>query len=128
MWYNLYRAEDKTKKNLKSSRMSTGDPQTTFHIQQVFADWDPRQRRVSVVPPPLTRESIAQEVRAVFAELDMRQLGITRRLSPAQRFRQVCELNRFLRQAVIAAIRQQHPGIGDHALQQQLLRRMGNSR
>jgi len=106
--------------------MSTGDPQMAFHIQQVFADWDPRQRRVSIAPPPLTRESIAQEVRAVFAELDMRQLDITRRLSPAQRFRQVCELNRFLRRAVIAAIRQQHPGISDHALQQQLLRRMGN--
>jgi len=124
--------------------MPTGDPQTTlrqpfgkaqdkaqdtaFHIQQVFADWDPRQRRVSIALPPLTRESIAQEVRAVFAELDRRQLDITRRLSPAQRFRQVCELNRFLRQAVIAAIRQQHPGISDHALQQQLLRRMGNLR
>jgi len=108
--------------------MPPGDPQTTFHIQQMFADWDPRQRRVSIAPPPLTRESIAQEVRAVFAELDMRQLDITRRLSPAQRFRQVCELNRFLRRAMIAAIRQQHPGIGDHALQQQLLRRMGNLR
>jgi len=124
--------------------MPTGDPQTTlrqpfdgaqgkaqdtaFHIQQVFADWDPRQCRVSIAPPPLTRESIAQEVRAVFAELDMRQLDITRRLSPAQRFRQVCELNRFLRHAVIAAIRQQHPGISEHALQQQLLRRMGNLR
>ncbi len=124
--------------------MPTGDPQTilrqpfdgaqdkaqdtAFHIQQVFADWDPRQRRVSIAPPPLTRESIAQDVRAVFAELDMRQLDITRRLSPAQRFRQVCELNRFLRHAVIAAIRQQHPGISERALHQQLLRRMGNLR
>jgi len=108
--------------------MSTGDPQMAFHIQQVFADWGPRQRRVSIAPPPLTRESIAQEVRAVFAELDMRQLDITRHLSTAQRFRQVCELNRFLRRAVIAAIRQQHPGISDQALQQQLLWRMDNLR
>jgi len=124
--------------------MSSGDPQTTlrqgfdrlspaaqdtaFHIQQVFADLDPRQRRVSIAPPPLTRESIAQEVRAVFAELDVRQLDITRRLSPAQRFSQVCELNHFLRHAAIAAIRQQHPDISEHALQQQLLRRMGNLR
>ena len=116
--------------------MSTSNPQTTlrqaqdtaFHIQQAFADWDLRQSRVSIAPPPLTRESIAQEVRAVFAELDMRQLDITRRLSPAQRFSQVCELNRFLRHAALAAIRQQHPGISEHALQQHLLRRMGNLR
>jgi hypothetical protein len=116
--------------------MSSDDPQTAlrqaqdtaFHIQQVFADRDAHQRRVSIAPPPLTRESITQEVRAVFAELDVRQLDITRRLSPAQRFRQVCELNRFLRRAALAAIRQQHPNIGEHALQQQLLRRMGNLR
>ncbi|GEM_PF-1145242 len=124
--------------------MSTVDPQTTlrqsfdraqdkaqdtaFYIQQVFADRDTRQRRVSIAPPPLTRESIAQEVRAVFAELDVRQLDITRHLSPAQRFRQVCELNRFLRHAALAAIRQRHPDISEHALQQQLLRRMGNLR
>lgn len=108
--------------------MPIGDPQTTFHIQKVFADLGTHQRRVSIAPPPLTRESIAQEVRAAFAELDMRQMDITRRLSPAQRLRQVCELNRFLRHAAIAAIRQQHPGISEHALQQQLLRRMGNIR
>ena len=105
--------------------MSTVDPQTAFHVQQVFADRGPRQRRVPIAPPPLTRESIAREVRAVFAELDVQQLDITRRLSPAQRFRQVCELNRFLRHAALAAIHQQHPDISDHDLQQQLLRRMG---
>jgi hypothetical protein len=108
--------------------MSSGDPQTAFHIQQVFADRELRQRRALIALPPLTRESIAQEVRAVFAELDVRQLDITRRLSPAQRFRQVCELNRFLRHAVIAAIRQQHPDISEDTLQQHLLRRMGNLR
>jgi hypothetical protein len=108
--------------------MSSDDPQTTFHIRQVFAGRDPHRGHVSIAPPPLTRESIAQEVQAVFAELDVRQLDITRRLSPAQRFRQVCELNRFLRHAALAAIRQQHPGISEHALQQQLLHRMGNLR
>ncbi len=124
--------------------MSTVDPQTTlrqpfdgaqdkaqdtaFHFQQVFADRDTRQHHVSIAPPPLTRESIAQDVRAVFAELDMQQLDITRRLSPAQRFRQVCELNRFLRRAALAAICQQHPDISEHALQHELLRRMGNIR
>ena len=114
--------------------MSSSDPQTAlrqaqdtaFHIQQAFDDRDPHQPHVSMAPPALTRESIAAEVRAVFAELDVRQLDITRRLSPAQRFRQVCELNRFLRHAALAAIRQQHPDISDHDLQQQLLRRMGN--
>ena len=84
------------------------------------------------VPVGESRLEIAGEggpqVRAVFAELDVRQLDITRRLSPAQRFRQVCELNRFLRHAALAAIRQQHPDISDHDLQQQLLRRMGNLR
>jgi hypothetical protein len=116
--------------------MSSDDPQTTlrqaqdtaFHIRQVFAGRDPRQGYASIAPPPLTRESITQEVRAVFAELDLRQLDITRRLSSAQRFRQVCELNRFVRRAALAAIRQQHPNISEHALQQQLLRRMGNLR
>ena len=106
-----------------------GDAQdTAFHIQQAFVGWDPRQRHVSLAPPPLTRESIAHDVQAVFAELDVRQLDITRRLSPAQRFRQVCSLNRFLRQAAIAAIREQYPDISENALQQQLLRRMGSMR
>jgi hypothetical protein len=105
--------------------MAIPDPQTTFHIHQAFADLRPYTVGPPAAPPPLTREAIARDVQAAFAGLDRQQLAITRRLSPAQRFRQVCELNRFLRHAIIAAIRQQQPGIGEAELRQHLLHRMG---
>jgi hypothetical protein len=77
------------------------------------------------VLPPLTKERIAQDVRAAFADCDLQQLAITRRMTPAQRFRQVSELNAFLRGAMLASIRRAHPGIGDPDMQRQFLRRMG---
>lgn len=104
--------------------MATCDRQTTFHIRQAFADL--RQRAIDQpILPPLTRAAIAQDVQAVFAELDRQQLAITRQLSPAQRLNQVYELNHFLRQAIIAAIHQQQPDIDEVGLHQQLLARMG---
>ena len=78
---------------------------------------DPRQRITSarrspmsacappgatIEPPPLTREMIRRDVRAAFAELDMGQLEISSRMTPAERFRQLCVVNEFLRHAVIA--------------------------
>ena len=104
--------------------MATRDPQDTFHIRQAFADLrsDPVGRPLA---PPLTYEAITRDVRAAFAQLDRRQLAISRRLSPAQRFKQVCELNCFLRHAIIATIRQQRPAIGEAELRQHLLVRMG---
>ena len=105
--------------------MAIHDPQTAFHIRQAFADLRPYTAGQPAAPPPLTREAITRDVQAAFAELDRQQLVITRRLSPAQRFKQVCELNQFLRRAIIAAIHQQHPGIGEAELHQHLLQRMG---
>ena len=101
------------------------DPETVFHIHQAFADLRGRPTGEPRKAPPLTRETIARDVRAAFAELDLRQLAITRRLSPAQRFQQVCDLNDFLRNAVIAAIRQQYPHISEAEFQRQFLFRMG---
>ena len=101
------------------------DDTVAFHIRQAFSHLGPRPAAMPTPPPPLTREVIARDVRAAFAELDMRQLTISRCLSPAQRWGQVCELNRFLRHAAIAAIGQQYPGISEEDLQRQLLRRMG---
>ncbi len=105
--------------------MPSVDPQTAFHIQQAFADLAHASVTASVSRPPLTHESIAHDVQAVFRELDLRQLEITRHLSTAQRLRQVYEINRFFLHAAIAAIRQQHPGISEANLSRELLRRMG---
>ena len=46
-------------------------------------------------------------------------------MSPAERFRQLCAINEFLRRAVIAAIHKQYPGLGEREFQMEFLRRMG---
>ena len=101
------------------------DPETAFHIRQAFADLGLRPPGATIEPPPLTREIIRRDVRAAFAELDMRQLEISSRMSPAERFRQLCAINEFLRHAVIAAIHEQYPGLGEREFQMEFLRRMG---
>jgi hypothetical protein len=101
------------------------DPETAFHIRQAFADLGQRPSGAPLVPPPLTREIIRRDVKAAFAELDMQQLTISWRLTPAQRIQQVCDLNEFLRNVVIAAIRQSQPDISEAEFQRQFLRRMG---
>ena len=101
------------------------DPETAFRIRQAFADLGQRPSDAPLVPPPLTREIIQRDVKAVFAELDVRQLAIACRLTPAERFQQVCDLNEFLRNAVIAAIHQQSTGISKDEFQRRFLQRMG---
>jgi hypothetical protein len=101
------------------------DPETAFHIRQAFADLSGQRSDASLSPPPLTHETIVRDVRAAFAELDLRQLAISRQLTPAQRIQQVCDLNEFLRDLVIAAIRQQHPDISEAGFEREFLRRMG---
>jgi len=101
------------------------DPETAFHIHQAFAELGGRCSVAPLLPPPLTHEMIQRDVRAAFAELDMRQLAISRRLTPAQRIQQVCDLNEFLRDLVIAAIHQQHPDISEAEFEREFLRRMG---
>ena len=101
------------------------DPETAYHIRQAFADLGLRPAGAAGEPPPLTREIIRRDVQAAFAELDMRQLEISRRMTPAERFRQLCAINEFLRRAVIAAIHEQHPDLSETQFQQEFLRRMG---
>ena len=46
-------------------------------------------------------------------------------MTPAERFRQLCAINEFLRRAVIAAIHEQHPDLSERQFQEEFLRRMG---
>jgi len=101
------------------------DAETRYYIQQAFAELRGDVSGAVIAPPPLTPDIIARDVKAAFAELDMRQLAISQRLTPAQRFGQVCAMNEFLRRAVIAAIHQQHPGISEDEFQRKFLQRMG---
>jgi len=84
-----------------------------------------RRAAAAVEPPPLTRETIRRDVWAAFAELDPQQLAVSRRMTPAERFRQLCAINEFLRRAVIAAIHEQHPDLSERQFQEEFLRRMG---
>ena len=101
------------------------DPETAYHIRQAFADLGLRPSGAAIEPPPLTREMIRRDVRGAFAELDTRQLAIARWMTPAERFRQLCAINEFLRCAVIAAIHEQHPDLSERQFQEEFLRRMG---
>lgn len=101
------------------------DQETAFHIQQAFTDLGLRPSGAAVEPPPLTREMIQRDVQAAFAELDPQQLAIARRMTPAERFALVCDLNKFLRNAVIAAIHEQRSGLSEAEFQQEFLKRMG---
>lgn len=101
------------------------DQETAYHIRQVFADLGLRPRGEVNEPPPLTRELIQRDVQAAFAELDPQQLAIARRMTPAERFALVCDLNRFLRNAIIAAIHEQRPGLNEAEFQWEFLRRIG---
>ncbi len=101
------------------------DPETAFHIRQAFADLGLHPAGAAVQPPPLTRQIIRHDVQAAFAELDPQQLAISRRMTPAERFRQLCAINEFLRRAVIAAIHEQHPDLSATEFQGEFLRRMG---
>jgi hypothetical protein len=55
-------------------------------------------------------------VRAAFDELDLRQLAILARLSPARRLEIMFDLCEFARQLVIASERQRDPLISDQDL------------
>ncbi len=101
------------------------DQETIFHIRQAFADLGLRTPSAAGEPPPLTSETIQRDVRAMFAELDPQQLAISRQKTPAERFELLCDLNEFLRNAVIAAIHQQRPNLTEAEFRQEFLRRMG---
>ena len=101
------------------------DPETAYHIRQAFVDLGLRPLGATIEPPPLTRAMIRRDVRAAFAELDTGQLEISKRMTPAERFRQLCAINEFLRRAVIATIHEQHPDLSERQFQEEFLRRMG---
>jgi len=101
------------------------DPETAFHIRQAFAGRGQHPGVGAIEPPPLTREIIRRDVQAAFAELDPQQLAISRRMTPAERFELLCDLNEFLRNAVIAAIHQQYPTLTEAQFRQEFLKRMG---
>jgi hypothetical protein len=101
------------------------DPETAYHIRQALAHLGLRSPGATVEPPPLTRDIIRRDVRSAFTELDMQQLQISNRMSPAERFQQICAINTFLRRAVIAAIHEQHPDLSERQFQEEFLRRMG---
>jgi hypothetical protein len=103
------------------------DAETAYHVRQAYVSLGLHPRGAAVEPPPLTRDTIQRAVRAAFAELDMRQLAISKQMTPADRFRQLCAINEFLRRAVIAAIHEQHPGLDEREFQEEFLRRMGLS-
>jgi hypothetical protein len=101
------------------------DAETAFHIRQAFTDLGLHPIGAAVQPPPLTREIIQRDVRAALAELDVRQLEISRQMTPAERFLQLCAINEFLRRGVIAAIHEQYPDQNERQFQEEFLRRMG---
>jgi hypothetical protein len=94
------------------------DAELAFAIRQVFAGLS--HSGEAVTPPPLTPEIIARDVRNAFAELDLRQLAIMRRLSPARRLAMAFDLCESARRLAIAGIRRQYPGISDEELYKQL--------
>lgn len=101
------------------------DQETAFHIRQAFADLGLRPLGEAIEPPLLTREMIQRDVRAAFAELDPQQLAISRRMTPAERFDLLCDLNEFLRNAIIAAIHEQRPNLTEAEFRREFLKRMG---
>jgi hypothetical protein len=101
------------------------DLETAYHIRQAFVDLGLHPRGATIEPPPLTRAMIRRDVRAAFAELDPQQLAVSSRMTPAERFRQLCAINEFLRRAVIAAIHEQHPDLNERQFKEEFLHRMG---
>jgi hypothetical protein len=95
-----------------------------FHVRSQLHETRP-DWAVSVPLPELTPERIAADVRAAFADLDWKQIEITRRLTAAERLRQISSLNEFLRRAILAAIRAEEPGIAEEELHRRYLKRIG---
>lgn len=67
---------------------------------------------------------IAEVVRAVFDDLDMRQLVILRRLSGSRHLKEAFDLCEFARSLVVASIRSQHPHISDEELRRLVRQRI----
>ncbi len=98
--------------------------EVAFHVRSALREAHPTWS-IRADPPALTPERIAADVAAAFADLDWRQIELSRQFTPAQRLRQVASLNDFLRHAVLAAIRREEPDISTEALQRRYLERIG---
>ena len=66
----------------------------------------------------------AVAVRAAFNELDLQQLAVLARLSPARRLEIMFDLCEFARQLVIASERQRDPGISSEELNRRVRARI----
>jgi hypothetical protein len=62
------------------------------------------------------KPDIAEVVQAVFDDIDMRQLAISRRLSGSRHLKEAFDLCEFARSLVVASIRNRHPHISDEEL------------
>jgi hypothetical protein len=63
-------------------------------------------------------------VRAVFDDLDMRQLAIFRRLSGARRIQMISEICRVLRKNIAASILAHDPDVSSQELQRRVAERI----
>lgn len=95
-----------------------------FHIRSALRETHPTWA-IPVDLPALTAERLAADVAAAFADLDRRQIELSRQLTPAQRVELISTLNDFLRQAQLAAIRRDEPDINEAELQRKYLMRIG---
>lgn len=73
---------------------------------------------------PTEAEDIAQVVRAVFDDLDMRQLAIFRQLSGARRLAIAFELCEFARSLIVASVRSRYPDISEAELNERVRARI----
>lgn len=95
-----------------------------FHIRSALRETHPAWA-IPVDLPALTAERLSADVAAAFADLDRRQIELSRQLTPAQRVELISTLNDFLRQAQLAAIRRDEPDISEAELQRKYLMRIG---
>ncbi len=95
-----------------------------FALWQAFESLGLKSADDPPAPPPLTEEYLARRIRAVFDDLDMQQLAISRQLSGAQRLAQAFDLGDWARSLIMASIRNEQPDISDAELKQRVRRRI----
>jgi len=72
---------------------------------------------------PAVSPELAHILKSSAAEVDLRQIEIYRRLSPADRFRQGCAISDTARHVVAYRIRQDHPEVSAQEAQRMALQR-----
>ena len=106
------------------------DDELSFAVRRAFEPsgspnaQDAFESSAPLRPPALTLQYLTRLTCAVFDQLDMQQLAITRTLSPARRLQQVFEINQTLHKLVAVAVRSQQPGIDAAELQRRIAQRI----